>query len=70
MTESASLRAQDAGLAPGAFDLVVNVASSQAHGGFPSAPRELAAYASRIRARRALPGGGETLGFALLTLRR
>jgi hypothetical protein len=28
------------------------------------------AYARRIRERRALPGGGTTLGFALLVLRR
>jgi SAM-dependent methyltransferase len=38
-------RAQDAGLAPGAFDLVVNVAASHAHGGFPAALDELAALA-------------------------
>jgi SAM-dependent methyltransferase len=148
-------RAEDAGLAPGTFDLVVNVASSHAHGGFPvalAALRELAApgglvllgegfwtrepapeflmalggatadelplgldalvgavgaagldpldvrvasaedfaayeeglaaaaeryddadavaYARRIRERRALPGGGDTMGFALITARR
>jgi SAM-dependent methyltransferase len=45
--------AQDAGLEPGAFDLVVNVASSHAHGGFPDALRELAALAR--------PGGGLVL---------
>jgi SAM-dependent methyltransferase len=37
--------AQEAGLEPGAFDLVVNVAASHAHGGFPGALRELAALA-------------------------
>ena len=150
-------RAQDAGLAPASFDLVINVASSHAHGGFPDAlgalralarpdgglvlfgegfwarepspafldalggatadelplgldalldaaraaglapvapPRvasaadwaayedglateaerhpddEARAYAARIRARRALPGGRDTMGFALLVLRR
>jgi SAM-dependent methyltransferase len=149
-------RAQDAGLPAGAFDLVVNVASSHAHGGFPAALdalRDLAhpggglvlfgegfwtrspsdaflaalggasaaelplgldalreaaaaagfevldvraasaadwaayeeglaaeaeryddddavAYARAIRERRTLPGGADTLGFALLTLRR
>lgn len=151
-------RAQDAALEPGGFDLVVNVASSHAHGGFPAALSELRAlarpggggrvllgegfwarppapafldalggatadelplgldalvaaardagldlvapprvasaadwaayeeglvaaaarhpdaeaqeYAARIRARRALPGGTDTLGFALLTLKR
>jgi SAM-dependent methyltransferase len=148
--------AEDAGLAPGAFDLVVNVASSHAHGGFPAAlgalaalarpggglvllgegywerppsadflqalggatadelplgldalagaaraaglevvetrtasaadwaayeeglaaeaerhdDADAAAYARRIRERRALPGGATTMGFALLTLRR
>jgi SAM-dependent methyltransferase len=149
-------RAEDAALAAGAFDLVINVASSHAHGGFPAAIRVLAglarpdgglvllgegywtrppssaylealggatadelpagvdaltaaaraadlevldvreasnadwaayeeglaaeaerhddgdarAYARRIRERRALPDGGATMGFALLTLRR
>lgn len=148
-------RAEDAALEPGTFDLVVNVAASHAHGGFPEALgalRELAApggrvllgegfwarepapeflmalggatadelplgldalvdaaraaglepldvraaseadfaayeealaaaaeryddadaiaYARRIRDRRALPHGGDTMGFALLTLRR
>ncbi|MDX6731810.1 MAG: hypothetical protein QOC54_1758 [Baekduia sp.] len=148
--------AAEAGLAPGSFDLVVNVAASHAHGGFPAALDELAAlarpdgglvllgegfwmrepspafldalggatpdelplgldalvaaartagleplqtaqatepdfaayeeglageaeryddedaraYAQAIRARRALPGGATTFGFALLTLRR
>jgi SAM-dependent methyltransferase len=147
--------AQDAGLPAEAFDLVVNVAASHAHGGFPEALAELralarrggaillgegywttapspeflealggatadelplgagalqdavraaglevlaaataspddvaayeeglaaaaerlpgdeaAAYARRIRERRALPGGATTFGFALLTLRR
>jgi len=147
--------AQDAGLPDGAFDLVVNVAASHAHGGFPHALAQLralarpggwillgegywaatpspeflralggasadelplgldalpdavraagleieatatasvadlaayeeglaeaaerlegdeaAAYARRIRERRALPGGGTTFGFALLTIRR
>ncbi|WP_445149158.1 class I SAM-dependent methyltransferase [Baekduia sp. Peel2402] len=38
-------RAQDAGLREGAFDLVVNVAASHAHGGFPDALRELRALA-------------------------
>jgi hypothetical protein len=37
--------ADDAGLEPGAFDLVVNVASSHAHGGFPGALAGLAALA-------------------------
>jgi SAM-dependent methyltransferase len=149
-------RAEDAPLAAGAFDLVINVASSHAHGGFPAAIGVLAglarpdgglvllgegywtrapsraylealggasadelavgldaltaaaraaglevldsreasnadwtayeeglaaeaeryddedacAYARRIRERRALPDGGATMGFALLTLRR
>jgi SAM-dependent methyltransferase len=148
--------AEAAGLAPGSFDLVVNVAASHAHGGFPDALAALAAlarpdggivllgegfwtrppspafldalgggsadelplgldglfaavraagleptevraasvadwaayeeglaaeaeryedddavaYARRIRERRALPDGGTTFGFALLTLRR
>jgi SAM-dependent methyltransferase len=148
--------ADQAGLEPGSFDLVVNVAASHAHGGFPDAlgalaalarpdgglvllgesywtappsaeflealggasPDELplgldalvaavraaglepvavaeasqadwaayeeglaaeaeryddadaTAYAGRIRARRALPGGETTFGFALLTLQR
>jgi hypothetical protein len=147
--------AQEAGLPRGGFDLVVNIASSHAHGGFPAALAELGAlaapgglvllgegfwaqppspeflealggatadelplgldglraaardaglevldaavagaedwdayeeglsaaaealpgadaaeYAARIRARRALPGGTTTMGFALLTLRR
>ncbi|MDX6684007.1 MAG: hypothetical protein QOF86_135 [Baekduia sp.] len=44
---------QDAGLEPGAFDLVVNVAASHAHGGFPDAFTELAALAR--------PGGGLVL---------
>jgi SAM-dependent methyltransferase len=149
-------RAEDAGLEAGAFDLVINVASSHAHGGFPHAlaalhelarPRgglvllgegywrrppsdaylaalggatadelplgldalvdaaraagfavldareastadwaayeeglaaeaeryddaDAAAYARRIRERRALDGAATTMGFALLTLRR
>jgi SAM-dependent methyltransferase len=149
-------RAEDAGLEAGAFDLVVNVASSHAHGGFPDALQavcalarpdgglvllgegfwtrppsdeylealggatadelplglhglveaaraaglepidireagvedwaayeeglageaeryddpEAAAYARRIRERRALPDGATTMGFALLSLRR
>jgi SAM-dependent methyltransferase len=148
-------RAEDAGLAAGTFDLVVNVGSSHAHGGFPAALEALRAlaapgghvllgegfwardpapeylealggatvdelplrlpalldaaraagldpgdvrtasaadwaayeeglaaaaeryddadaiaYASRIRARRALPEGASTMGFALVTLRR
>jgi SAM-dependent methyltransferase len=146
--------AEDADLAPASFDVVVNVASSHAHGGFPAAlgalaaltrpggavlygegfwareptaeflealggatrdelgdhdellaaaraaglepvfervataaswaqyeetlaanaerrdDPESAAYARRIRGRRALPGGTTTLGFALLVLRR
>jgi SAM-dependent methyltransferase len=148
--------ARDAPLRPGSFDLVINVAASHAHGGFPDALHALAAlarphgglvllgegfwavepspqflealggatadelplglpalhdavraaglepvatavagagdwaayeeglaanaealrsadalaYAQRIRARRALPRGTTTLGFALLTLRR
>jgi trans-aconitate methyltransferase len=147
--------ADDAGLPAGAFDLVINVAASHAHGGFPEALDALAAlaapggavllgegfwtrepspaflealggatadelplglqalegaaraaglevvaraeaseddwaayeeglaanaealgtpdgdaYARRIRERRALPGGGSTMGFALLTLRK
>jgi SAM-dependent methyltransferase len=37
--------AAGAGLAPGSFDLVVNVAASHAHGGFPAALDELAALA-------------------------
>jgi SAM-dependent methyltransferase len=37
--------AAEAGLAPGSFDLVVNVAASHAHGGFPAALDELAALA-------------------------
>ncbi|HMJ32288.1 MAG TPA: class I SAM-dependent methyltransferase [Baekduia sp.] len=45
--------AQDAGLPPGSFDLVVNVAASHAHGGFPDALDELAALAR--------PGGGLVL---------
>jgi len=45
--------AQDAGLEPGSFDLVVNVASSHAHGGFPDALPALAALAR--------PGGGLVL---------
>jgi SAM-dependent methyltransferase len=38
-------RAAEAGLAPGAYDLVINVASSHAHGGFPDALAALAALA-------------------------
>jgi SAM-dependent methyltransferase len=38
-------RAQDAALEPGGFDLVVNVAASHAHGGFPDALAQLAALA-------------------------
>jgi len=49
----AQARAEDAGLAAGAFDLVVNVASSHAHGGFPAALGALAALAR--------PGGGIVL---------
>ena len=45
--------AAEAGLAPGSFDLVVNVAASHAHGGFPEALDELAALAR--------PGGGLVL---------
>jgi SAM-dependent methyltransferase len=37
--------ADDAGLAPGSFDLVINVASSHAHGGYPDALGALAALA-------------------------
>jgi SAM-dependent methyltransferase len=37
--------AAEAGLLPGSFDLVVNVAASHAHGGFPTALDELAALA-------------------------
>jgi SAM-dependent methyltransferase len=36
---------QEAGLEPGSFDLVVNVAASHAHGGFPAALDELTALA-------------------------
>jgi SAM-dependent methyltransferase len=43
--ELVEARAQDGGLAAGAFDLVVNVASSHAHGGFPDALAQLAALA-------------------------
>lgn len=43
--ELVEARAQDAALEPGSFDLVVNVASSHAHGGFPAALAELAALA-------------------------
>jgi len=154
--ELVEAEAEAAALAPGSFDLVVNVASSHAHGGFPDALAALAAlarpdggivllgeafwtrppspaflealggasadelplgldgllaavraagleptevraasvadwaayeeglaaeaeryedddavaYARRIRERRALPDGGTTFGFALLTLRR
>ncbi|HWH93623.1 MAG TPA: class I SAM-dependent methyltransferase [Baekduia sp.] len=154
--ELVEARAEDAGLPAGAFDLVVNVASSHAHGGFPDAlpalaalarddrglilygegfwarepspeyldalggatadelplgaealeraadeagldvvvvraaawadfdayeeglaaaaeryaDADAAAYAARIRSRRALPDGTRTMGFALLTLRR
>lgn len=46
--------AEAAGLEPSAFDLVINVASSHAHGGFPSALRELAELAR--------PGGLVLLG--------
>ncbi|MCW2982491.1 MAG: class SAM-dependent methyltransferase, partial [Conexibacter sp.] len=46
-------RAQDAGLEPESYDLVLNVASSHAHGGFPDALGELAALAR--------PGGGIVL---------
>lgn len=45
--------AEDAGLADGAYDLVINVASSHAHGGFPEALGALAALAR--------PGGGRVL---------
>ena len=41
------------------------VANAERHGGSDSL-----AYARRIRERRALPGGDETLGFALFVLRR
>jgi len=41
-------RAQDADLAAGGYDLVVNVASSHAHGGFPAAIGELAALARPV----------------------
>jgi hypothetical protein len=40
-------------------------ANAERHGG----PESLA-YARRIRERRALPGGTDTLGFALFVLRR
>jgi SAM-dependent methyltransferase len=46
--------AQDAGLVAGTFDLVVNVAASHAHGGFPAALGELRALAR--------PGGRVLLG--------
>jgi hypothetical protein len=46
-------RAEDARLAAGAWDLVINVASSHAHGGFPEALGALAALAR--------PGGGQVL---------
>jgi hypothetical protein len=46
-------RAQDAGLRAGAYDLVINVASSHAHGGFPAALGALAALAR--------PDGGRVL---------
>jgi SAM-dependent methyltransferase len=46
--------AADAGLEPGSFDVVVNVASSHAHGGFPAALGALAALAR--------PGGQVLLG--------
>jgi SAM-dependent methyltransferase len=46
--------AREAGLPAGAFDLVVNVAASHAHGGFPGALAELAALAR--------PGGRLLLG--------
>jgi hypothetical protein len=46
-------RAQDAGLPAGAWDLVINVAASHAHGGFPVALGALAALAR--------PGGGRVL---------
>lgn len=45
--------AQDAGLRAGAYDLVINVASSHAHGGFPAALGALAALAR--------PDGGRVL---------
>jgi SAM-dependent methyltransferase len=45
--------AEDADLEPDAFDLVVNVAASHAHGGFPAALGALAALAR--------PGGGLVL---------
>jgi SAM-dependent methyltransferase len=44
--ELVEARAQDAALEPGSFDLVVNVASAHAHGGFPAALGELAATAA------------------------
>ena len=46
--------ADDAGLCPGSFDAVVNVAASHAHGGYPAA---LAALAALVR-----PGGVVLLG--------
>jgi len=46
--------AEEAGLPAGTFDLVVNVAASHAHGGFPEALGELAALAR--------PGGRILLG--------
>jgi SAM-dependent methyltransferase len=46
--------AEEAGLGPGSFDVVVNVASSHAHGGFPPALGALAALAR--------PGGQVLLG--------
>jgi SAM-dependent methyltransferase len=51
--ELVQARAADAALPPGAFDLVVNVAASHAHGGFPGVFAELAALAR--------PGGGVVL---------
>jgi hypothetical protein len=45
--------AEEAGLAEGAYDLVINVASSHAHGGFPEALGALAALAR--------PAGGRVL---------
>ena len=43
--ELVEARAQDAGLAGGSYDLVVNVAASHAHGGFPDVLGALAALA-------------------------
>src|SRR6185369_8058331 len=53
VVEWVAATAEDAGLEPEAFDLVMNVAASHAHGGFPAALGALAALAR--------PGGGLVL---------